>query len=214
MWLSKQININTLYKLFLAGENSVMNKILINEIKKSLSPYRFNHTVGVAQSAVQLATLYGADQNKAEIAAILHDTARELDSGKMIKKCEQYGIVIDEIELHVPDLLHGKVGACIAEEVYGITDAEILNAVKYHTTGRKKMTLMDKIIFIADMIEPGRQYPGVDILRKKALQNLDQALIAGLNSTIRFVLEKGMLIHPNSIEARNYLIMSPLKELP
>ena len=207
--MSKQINIITLYKLFLAGENSVMNEILINELKTSLSSHRFNHTVGVAQSAVQLAALYGADPKKAETAAFLHDTARELDSHKMIKKCEQYGIVIDEIELHVPDLLHGKVGAFIAEEAYGITDPEILDAVKYHTTGRKNMSLMDKIIFIADMIEPGRQFPGVDLLRQKALEDLNQALVAGLNSTIRFVLEKGMLIHPNSIEARKSLLMSP-----
>lgn len=206
--MSKQINIDTLYKLFLTGENSVMNKILVSEIKKTLSTHRFNHTVGVAKSAVQLAALYGADPEKAEISALLHDIARELDGDSMVKKCKQYGITMDEIELHVPDLLHGRVGAVIAEEVYGIKDTEIIDAVKYHTTGRKNMTLMDKIIFIADMIEPGRQFPGVDMLREKALKDLNESVIAGLNSTIRFVLEKGMLIHPKSIEARNYLLMS------
>lgn len=206
--MSKQISINTLFKLFLTGENSVMNKILTSKIKESLSPHRFNHTVGVAQSAVQLAALYGANTQKAETSALLHDIARELDSENMIKICKQNGITMDEIELYVPDLLHGKVGALIAKETYGITDQEILDAVRYHTTGRKKMTTMDKIIFVADMIEPGRQFPGVDLLREKALKDLNQSVIAGLNSTIRFVLEKGMIIHPISIEARNYLLMS------
>lgn len=184
------------------------NKILTIEIKKTLSPHRFNHTVGVAQSAIQLASLYGVDTEKAETSALLHDIARELDSDRMIRLCKQYGIDVDDIELQVPGLLHGKVGALIAEKQYDITDPEIIDAVKYHTTGRKNMTSMDKVIFIADMIEPGRQFPGIDMLREKALKDLNQSVIAGLNSTIRFVLEKGMLIHPKSIEARNYLLMS------
>lgn len=182
---------------------------LTEEIKKTLSSHRYRHTMGVAEMAVKLAKLYGADRELVEISALLHDVAREIDNSSMLDLCLKYGILPDEIERQVPELLHGKVGACIAQETYGIKNTVVLDAVRYHTTGRKDMSLPEKIIFIADMIEPGRAFPGVVLLREKAFENLNKSVLAGLNSTIRFVLERDMVIHPLSIEARNHLLMCP-----
>lgn len=181
---------------------------LIADLKRKLSDKRFVHTMGVAATAVRLAGIYGADSVKTEMAALLHDLARETDNTSLLRLCETNGVEPDTVERNVPELLHGKAAEIIARQKYGITDEEILDAVKYHTTGRIHMTVMDKIIFIADMTEPGRDFPGVDVLREISLRDLNASVVAGLNSTIRFVLERGMLIHPSSVEARNQLLMS------
>ncbi len=160
----------------------------------------------MVETAVKLAELYGADREKAETAALLHDIAREFGSDRIRQLCQQYGIAADEVEKAVPDLLHGKLAAYIAAESYGVRDGEILDAIRFHTTGRRKMTVLDKIIFIADMIEPGRDFPGVQQLRELAWQDLDRAVVAGLDNTLRYVLDRGRLIHPDSIEARNELL--------
>ncbi|HWI55570.1 MAG TPA: bis(5'-nucleosyl)-tetraphosphatase (symmetrical) YqeK [Desulfobacteria bacterium] len=187
----------------------MINQQLKEKIKNTLSPYRYSHTVGVVETSLKLAQLYGADQEVVEVSALLHDIAREIDNSSMLSLCPKYDIVPDEIEQHVPELLHGKVGAAIAKESYGIDNTLVLDAIGFHTTGRKGMSLVEKIVFIADMIEPGRDFPGVDLLRQAAFDNLNKSVLAGLNSTIRFVLERSMVIHPLSIEARNHLIMFP-----
>lgn len=178
----------------------------IDQLRMVISGERLRHTVGVVDTAVKLARMYGADIEKAETAAFFHDIARGYKPGEILKMCFEYKVAADEIEMAVPDLLHGKLGASIAREKYGINDMETLDAIRFHTTGRNKMSKLDKIIFISDMIEPNRNYPGVEILRELALKDLDRSVIEGLNLTIRFVLDRGRLIHPNSIEARNGLI--------
>ncbi len=175
-------------------------------IKRSLTDLRYRHTLGVAQTAVTLAGVYGVDGAKAEVAALLHDIARDFDDALLLEMCHKYGIAPDEPEIAVPALLHGRVGAEIAAERFHISDSEILDPVRYHTTGRKNMTLPDKILFIADMIEPGRDFPGIAELREAAFKDLDRAVLEGLNSTIIYVIQRGMAIHPASIEARNDLI--------
>lgn len=175
-------------------------------VQEHMSRHRFRHTSGVIETAKKLARFYGVDENKAGTAALLHDIAREYDAGQVLQRCLQLGIPVDETEKAVPDLLHGKLAAHIARETYHVNDSEILNAIEIHTTGQKNMSMLDKIIFIADMIEPGRDYPGVDSLRKTAYEDLDRAVLAGLESTIRYVLAMGLIIHPNSIEARNSLL--------
>lgn len=182
------------------------NKEIAEQIKSSMSSGRYQHTMGVVETAVKLAELYGAEREKARIAALLHDIAREFGSDRIRQLCQQSGIAADEVEKAVPDLLHGKLAAHIAAKNYGVRDGEILDAIRFHTTGRRKMTVLDKIIFIADMIEPGRDFPGVQSLRELAWQDLDRAVVAGLDNTIRYVLDRGLLIHPNSIEARNELL--------
>ncbi len=182
-----------------------------NEIAKrveaSLTGARYQHTVGVAETAVRLAAIYGADAGKAEIAALLHDIARDCSNACILQMCKKYSIEPDKIELAAPELLHGRVGACIARDDYGITDSEILDAITYHTTGRRGMTVLEKVVFIADMVEPGRDFPGVRELRDLAFTDLDRAVAAGIDSTIMYVERRGLVVHPASIEARNSLLI-------
>ena len=185
----------------------MVKKKIEEYLKNSLSDYRFKHTVGVAQTAVKLADWYGTDPAKAEIAGLVHDIARDFSDRFMLEMCCKYGILADETENHIPALLHGKVAAGFAADRFNISETDILDPVRYHTTGRKNMTIPEKILFLADMIEPGRAYSGVEDLRRIAWVNLDQAVLTGLNSTVRYVLERGLMIHPDSILARNSLIM-------
>lgn len=179
-------------------------------VKGLLSAKRFKHTVGVIETAAKLAEMYGADQQQARTAALLHDVARDLRGEGLMERCREFGIEADEVEQAAPDLLHGKLAACLAQQKFGLTDQGILQAIRFHTTGYKNMSTLDKIIFIADMIEPGRDFPGVDQLRRLAFINLDEAVRAGLESTIRLVLDRGQVIHPASIEARNSLLKPPV----
>lgn len=175
-------------------------------VKGLLSEKRFKHTVGVIETAIKLAQAYGVSEDQARTAALLHDAARGLTGPVLLEKCREFGIEADVVEEAVPALLHGKLAACQAEQECGIKDQEVLQAIKHHTTGNKNMSNLDKIIFIADMIEPGRDFPGVIKLRELAFINLDEAVRAGLESTIRHVLDLGLVIHPASIEARNSLL--------
>lgn len=182
------------------------NKDITGDIKNGMSPERYRHTKGVVVTALKLAEICGVDTCKAETAALLHDIARDFSGVRILKLCRDFGITPDEIEKAAPDLLHGKLAACIASERYGVKDDEVLDAIRFHTTGRKNMSTLDKIIFIADMIEPGREFPGVEELRVLAFKDLDGAVLAGLDSTIKYVLERGLIIHPSSTEARNSLL--------
>lgn len=175
-------------------------------VKGSISEKRFKHTEGVIETAVKLALAYGINEEQARLAALLHDAARGITGPVLLGKCREFGIEADEVEKAVPDLLHGKLAACQAEKRFGLRDQEVLQAIRVHTTGNKNMSTLDKIIFIADMIEPGRDFPGVPELRELAFADLDEAVRAGLESTIRHVLDMGLMIHPASIEARNSLL--------
>ncbi|PKM83025.1 MAG: phosphohydrolase [Firmicutes bacterium HGW-Firmicutes-14] len=182
--------------------------VLLKYLKGMMSEKRFRHTLGVAETAVKLAVLYGADRDKAETAGLLHDIARDLSTDRVLEVCKKHSIVPDEVEKKVPELLHGPAGACLAKELFDVSDREILDSITFHTTGRKNMTVLDKIIFIADMTEPGRDYPGVDLLRQESYRDLNSAVLAGLNSTILYVLGRDLLIHQASIEARNSLLVN------
>ncbi|WP_128895875.1 bis(5'-nucleosyl)-tetraphosphatase (symmetrical) YqeK [Longirhabdus pacifica] len=178
---------------------------IISFVQKQMPSKRWQHTEGVRDSAVILASQYGADAVKADIAAILHDVAKYMpieEQRDMIKHTDapteilQYGF----------QLWHAPVGAYIAEETCGITDQAILDAIKYHTSGRVGMTVLDKVICVADYIEPNRSYPGVEQIRELAKKSLDEALLAGLDSTIEFLLEKGKKVYPQTIFSRNAII--------
>lgn len=164
---------------------------------------RFIHTVGVMETAINLAQKYGEDVKKAETAAILHDIAKYADIEWM------ENIVRDEklderlIGWGGSELLHGPVGAYIAQSEFGITDEELLNAIRFHTTGRASMSRLEKIIFVADMIEPNRRFDGVERLRKKAQKNLDKAMSACVRHTLAFLIDTKQPIYPLSIECYN-----------
>ncbi|WP_018752637.1 bis(5'-nucleosyl)-tetraphosphatase (symmetrical) YqeK [Paenibacillus sanguinis] len=178
---------------------------LIAAISGGMPAKRWKHVEGVMESAVLLAERYGADPVKADLAALLHDLAKFWPIDKQEAIVRDHGLNAELLE-HDKQLLHAEVGAYIARVEYDVQDVEVLDAVRYHTSGRIGMTLLDKIVCLADYIEPGREYPGVDHIRELAEKNLEDALIAGFDSTISFLLKQGKPIFPLTVLARNDLI--------
>lgn len=167
-------------------------------LKKHLTKERYHHTVGVAYTAMSMAMKYNPqpDNNefmiKAEIAGLLHDCAKCMDNDKKIRICNKNQISYSKIEAENPYLLHGKVGAYIARKEFDILDEDILNAIMWHTTGRPDMSLLEKIIFVADYIEPSRRpIPELNLIRQLAFTDIDQAVIKILENTLKYLNEKG-----------------------
>lgn len=178
------------------------------ELKQVLSEKRFRHSGGVAASAKALALRYGGDPDQAELAGWVHDCAKEMKLEKMQQLVKEKGFAIDAYMMSSRALLHGPAGSAYAELHFGIHDPEILNAVFYHTTGNTHMTQLEKIIFLADYIEPSRDFPGVDTLRKAAKQGLDQAVLLAYDSTIRHLLDDHEYIYELTFQGRNALLLS------
>ena len=165
---------------------------------------RIPHVLGTEQEAVRLAERYGGDVEKARVAALLHDCTKRLDMEEQLALCKQYGIRLDALERQALKLLHSKTGAAIARDVFGVDD-EIYGAIWYHTTGRANMTKLEKIIYLADYIEPSRNFPGVDKLRKVCYEDLDKGLLLGLEMTIEEMTAMGNPVHHATVEARDAL---------
>ncbi|HEX3030408.1 MAG TPA: bis(5'-nucleosyl)-tetraphosphatase (symmetrical) YqeK [Clostridia bacterium] len=182
----------------------------IEEIKtilnKSLKAKRFEHSVNVMNESVRLAALYGENEERAAFAGLLHDCAREIKGIEAIELCRKFGIDIDEVSYRQPELLHGALGSILAKKDFGVDDEAVLKAIRYHTTGHPGMTLIEKIVFLADYTEPARDFPGVQEIRHKADKNIDDAILTAMNSTINFVLKKNTLLHMETINARNHLL--------
>ena len=183
------------------------------ELKKRLKPSRYKHSLGVAETAVKLARRFGVDEEKARVAGLLHDCAREFPNGDMIAEAEARGIEVGPIERMMPLLLHAYIGAKLVKEVYGVDDEEISRAICCHTVGGGNMSPLDKIIWYADMIEPSRNYPEVEHLRELArTASLDEMVLVGLSESIVFVVRKNHLVHPDTVLARNELLMAGVKD--
>lgn len=165
------------------------------------------HCLGVEETSVKLARAYGIDEKKAALAGLVHDYGKLFPEEELCRIALENGIG-DDVILKEPVLLHAPVGAWLLQKDLGIKDEEILEAVRLHTTGFPAMSPLAKIIYLADYIEPGRNCPGVEEVRAIAFQDLEKALLAAVNMTIRYVLERGMLLHPYSISFRNTLILS------
>ena len=164
----------------------------IRKIRKSmekvLDPKRYEHTLGVAYTAAALAMRYGEDINNAVLAGMLHDCEKCLTNEKRLAICEKYNIAVNDAEHKNPYLLHAKVGSFLAMKKYGVTDKDVINAILNHTTGRPGMSLLEKIIWVADYIEPGRkQAPNLALIRKMAFEDLDQALLTALKDTLEYL---------------------------
>lgn len=178
-------------------------------LEKSLKPSRYQHSLGVAETAVFLAQRFDVDEEQAQMAGLLHDCAREFRNEDLITEAEKRLIVVGDIERQMPLLLHAYVGSRLVTEKYGVNDQAIEQAIWRHTVGGAKMTKLDKIIWFADMIEPNRDYPGVEKLRELAkTAALDDMVLAGLTQSITFVLQKGGLIHPDTVIARNEILLN------
>ena len=179
------------------------------ELQRRLNRNRFAHSIGVANTAVKLAKRFGVDETKAYVAGLLHDCAREFENDELPAQAQRRGIKIGEVERAMPLLLHAYISAQMIREVYGVNDAEIAQAIYRHTVGAPDMTSLDKIIYFADMIEPNRNYPGVENLRTLAeTADLDEILLTAFSETIAFVLKKNSLIHPDTVAARNFLLLN------
>lgn len=176
------------------------------KLKRTLSEKRYKHSLGVCDEAVKLAQKYGADKDKAYLAGLLHDCAKGYDINKQIELCGEYRIALDKITLVCTPVIHAPLGAAVANDEYGIDDEEILEAIRCHTVAKENMSILDKIIYVADMIEPMRDFPGVDEIRKAAYEDIDKAFIMGLKQSIVFNAEKNKIIHPDTISAWNYML--------
>lgn len=176
------------------------------KIKSILTPERFRHSLGVAETAARLAKINGADEDKAYTAGILHDAAKNLSYEEMLERRREYGVKFDETSESSGALLHAPLGAEIAKREFGISDDEILESIRSHTVARENMSTLDKIIYIADMIEPNRNFDGVEEIRAAAFENLDRGVLMGLEQTILHTIKKGLILHPSTVYARNSLI--------
>lgn len=161
-------------------------------MEKTLDPKRYEHTLGVAYTAAALAMKYDVSVQNAQLAGLLHDCAKCLSDDKKLKICEKHNIPVNDVERRNPSLLHAKVGSFMAGEEYEVEDYDVLNAILNHTTGRPDMSPLEKIIFIADYIEPGRkEAPNLESLRKLAFEDLDEALVGILQDTLEYLKVKG-----------------------
>ncbi len=182
-----------------------MKDTLSRRLKRS----RYEHSLGVADTAAFLARRFGEDEARARTAGLLHDCAREFPNEAMRAEADARGVSYGAVEAAMPLLLHAPLGALLAREKYGAEDEAVLRAIARHTVGGAAMTALDKIVYFADMVEPTRAYPGVEELRRLMREaDLDEMTLAGLTRSIAFVLEKGHLIHPDTVLARNELLLA------
>lgn len=168
---------------------------------------RFYHTLGVQTTSFSMALKHGADEEKALIAGLLHDSAKCLSEAILLSECHKYGLPISKSEEKSPYLLHGKLGAYYAEYKYGITDKEIQSAISYHTTGKVNMSLLEKIVFTADYIEPSRsseRIPNLHEIRILAFENLDLAVYNILKNTLNYLKKNQLEIDSTTVEAYEY----------
>lgn len=182
---------------------------MIKKLQKTQKERRFSHTMGVVSEAERLAPRFGVGVEKARITALLHDCAKNLDEkcGEDFSAlCQKYGVTLDEYAKHERALIHAFLGKEVARQEYGIEDNEILEAIYYHTTAKPDMTPLEKLIYIADMTEPGRTIEQADEIRRLVEIDVDEALIYAIGCSIKHVIRKGTLVHPYSVHALNYLI--------
>lgn len=165
---------------------------------------RVAHIRGTEEEAVRLARRWGADETMARRAGILHDCTKYLELEPQLAMCKQYGVELDELEQVAVKLLHSKTGACIARAVFGEPD-EVYNAIFWHTTAKADMTTLEKILYVADYMEPNRDFEGVERLRALAYQDLDKALLLGVETTIQEMVDRKLTVHTNTLQARDWL---------
>lgn len=179
-------------------------------VKSKMSLKRFTHTLGVVEMSEKLAKIYNADIEKCKVAALLHDICKEMDMEYIKNICENnFMNELSEEDLENNEILHGFVGSYYVKTELGINDKEILNAIKYHTIGAKNMTLVEKIVYIADAIEYGRNYPSVVEIREETFKNLDRGILMEIEHKEKYLKSIGKKSHPNTDKFKKEI----LKEL-
>lgn len=192
----------------LYGTKLDLKRLTIDQLRPVALSYlkakRVAHVLGVEEEAVRLAEKYGADVEKARFAALLHDCTKRLSPEEHYALCGKYGVSLDEVERAAPKLLHAKTGAALARAVFGAAD-DVYDAILYHTTGRAEMTVLEKVIYLADYIEPNRSFDGVDALRAAVYEDIDKGLELGLRMSIEELVERGGPVHHHTREAHEYI---------
>ncbi len=187
-----------------------LNYFDINKIKKDLkeklSKNRYEHSLRVADYCKRLAVIYKVDENRAYLSGLVHDCAKNLEEFYMLNKKLNSDIIFDTEERDNENLRHAPIGAVVCKDLYGIFDEEILSAVRYHTIAKENMTLLEKILFISDKIEPDRKYDTVDELRRLADFDIDRAIVKFLNDSFEYLEKKSQKVHHLSVKARDYLV--------
>ena len=181
-------------------------------LKNNLKPSRYGHTLGVVNTAIKLAEIYGEDKSKAEIAALCHDVAKNMSNEELRKLIDNENIILSIDEENTQELWHSIIAPVIARKVFGIEDEEVLNAMRWHTTGKENMTNLEKIVYLADLIEPSRKFDGIDEIREIAYKDLDLAMLKALTHTTIYLLKQGCAVDINSVKARNYLVYNTKNE--
>lgn len=179
-----------------------------NIIKSKMGDYRYTHCLNVSKEAKKLAKLYGADEEKAALAGILHDITKEMPKEEQLKIITDSGIILDNIQKNAPKLWHGISGSVYVKNNLNIDDEDILNAIRYHTTGRAGMSLLEKIIFVADFTSQERTYKGVSTMRKKSRKSLDEAMLYGFKFTFTDLSKREIAIHPDELDCYNEIVLS------
>ena len=176
-------------------------------IRERLGDYRFKHSVNVSREAIRLARRYGGDEEKAERAGLLHDVRKDAGKKEQLAIIEKYGVKLNEVELQAPKLWHAIAGAVYVKKVLRIRDKDIVNAVRYHTTARARMTLLEKIVYIADYTSEERDYKGVEKMRKASNVSLEYAMEEALAFGIEARAEEHTAIHPDTFAAYNEIML-------
>jgi predicted HD superfamily hydrolase involved in NAD metabolism len=172
-----------------------LREIILVKLEKALTSKRYEHTLRVEETAMKLAKIYGENQYRVGLSALLHDNAKNYPDDKKAKLCKKYHIQLSKAEQENIDLVHSKLGGVLAREKYNIHDQDIIHGIMYHTTGRPNMSNLEKIIYIADFIEPGRKdFPGLSKVRDLAYKDLDLALIKILMLTMNHIMDRGGMI--------------------
>lgn len=183
----------------------------VNEIKeileRDLTPKRFNHSLCVADEAKRLAAKYGADEEKAFLAGLVHDATKNYDAEKQLKIFKDFGIILSDVEAGSEKLWHAISGAAVAKNVFGICDEEIISAIRCHTTAKANMTKLETVLYIADFTSRDRDYDDVDIMRALADESLEAALRYALCYTVKDLCERELAIHPDTIAAYNEILL-------
>lgn len=175
--------------------------------EKTLSDYRFHHSKMVAKAAKELAFKYGADAEKAELAGILHDITKEESQNNQLQLLHENGIMLDSVTKSNEKILHAVSGAAYVEFKLGIKDRDVIDAIRFHTTAKADMSLLQKIVFIADFISEDRNYPDIEIMRQEAEKSLEHGMKYALSFVIKSLASQGRCIHPDAIDAYNEIIM-------
>ena len=181
-------------------------------IRDRLSDYRFRHSVNVSREAVRLAKLYGGDVARAELAGLLHDVMKDTEKKEQLALIEKYGVDLNDVERQAPKLWHAIAGAVYVRRVLKIRDDDVVNAVRYHTTARAGMSLLEKIVFIADYTSEERDYKGVEKMRKASNVSLEYAMEEALAFGILTRADEHTAIHPDTFEAYNEIILAKKKK--